>query len=193
MSESPFAPAYDHQVVPPSTTGWRTDVRSAAATVLAVAAAAARRRRDHLGGTRPAAARDQTADGVSLVDPESKAYVGQDAYFLIISAVVGLVCGIVVWWLVRGRDAASAVALTLGGLAGAYLAWRVGRALGPSDLQAWARTAPPGATRALPVDLRATAVLMAWPLMAVLAHLGLVLATDRPVEAGDRREPAPPQ
>ncbi len=192
MSESPFAPAYDHQVVPPSTTGWRTDVRSAAATVLAVAAAGI-----VVGiiwaALAPRLRGIKTADGVSLVDPESKAYVGQDAYFLIISAVVGLVCGIVVWWLVRGRDAASAVALTLGGLAGAYLAWRVGRALGPSDLQAWARTAPLGATRALPVDLRATAVLMAWPLMAVLAHLGLVLATDRPVSSGDRREPAPPQ
>ncbi len=191
MSESPFAPAYDHQVVPPSTTGWRTDVRSAAATVLAVAAAGI-----VVGiiwaALAPRLRGIKTADGVSLVDPESKAYVGH-AYFLIISAVVGLVCGIVVWWLVRGRDAASAVALTLGGLAGAYLAWRVGRALGPSDLQAWARTAPPGATRALPVDLRATAVLMAWPLMAVLAHLGLVLATDRPVSSGDRREPAPPQ
>lgn len=172
------------------TTGWRTGVRSAAGTILAQAAAGI------VVGIvwamlAPRVFGIKTADGVDLVNPETKAYVGQDAYFLIVTAVVGLVCGITVWWLVRRRDAASAIALALGGLAGAYIAWRVGRAMGPTGLQDWARTASLGATRALPVDLRATAVLVAWPLLAVLAHLGLVLATDRPVSPGDQPEPSP--
>lgn len=64
--------------------------------------------------------------------------------------------------------------LALGSLGGAAVAWQLGMALGPSgDVVGHARTAGQGVTFDAPLELGALGVLVAWPIAALLVHLGL--------------------
>jgi hypothetical protein len=119
-------------------------------------------------------------EGVDLVDPATKAFIGADAVFMIVMAVVGVMAGVVAWRLGRRYGPAVSIGLALGGLAASYVAWKVGWGLTHGAVLHWADTAPVGARRALFVDLGAKGALCAGPLAAVLTHLALTGLVDKP-------------
>ncbi|MEU4036879.1 AAA family ATPase [Streptomyces collinus] len=111
---------------------------------------------------------------VYLKDTEGEQAVGVDGTFTLLSLAFGAVGAVVVFLLRRRGGVPLVVALGLGGLLGAVLAWRLGVWLGPtSDVIAHARAVGKGVTFSAPLKLGAKGALLAWPLAALLVHLGL--------------------
>lgn len=115
---------------------------------------------------------------IFLVDPESPAVIGADGRFALITAGIGLACGVAAYLAAgRGNDLALVAGLAVGGVVAALLAWRTGHLIG---LDAFHRMVRAGdRTRAFngPADLNARGVLVCWPFVALVAY-GLLEATD---------------
>jgi len=127
---------------------------------------------------------DTTA--IYLQDPEGEQAIGADGTFALIGMGAGLVLGALAYWRTRRREGGVAVpiGLTLGGLLGAYVAMKVGIALGPSgDIIALAKSVPTGHTFDGPLKLTAYGVMLAWPFAALAALLALTAVfTPKPTE-----------
>lgn len=108
------------------------------------------------------------AGGPDLVDPNTKAFIAADGTFLLLTGAAGLLCAILALRLGgRQHGVATALGLAVGGLAAAYLAWRVGHRIGLADFRRAAR-GPIGTSALLNLSLRAKGVLVSWPLMGLL-------------------------
>ncbi|MEV5984151.1 AAA family ATPase [Streptomyces sp. NPDC052051] len=111
---------------------------------------------------------------VYLKDAEGEQAIGGDGTFVLLALGFGLVAALVVF-LVRRRGGVPLVAgLALGGLLGSLLAWRLGILLGPpKDVLAHAKAVGKGVTFPAPLKLGAKGALLAWPVAALVVHLGL--------------------
>ena len=106
-------------------------------------------------------------------------YVGGDAWFSLIGAVVGLVLGLLAW----RRFSRSGWPVVLLAMATAALAalvcWWVGTSLGPGDFNRRLAEAAPGASVPIELTLRAASSLLVWPFFAVIpVLLGSSLGPD---------------
>ncbi|MFI6351833.1 AAA family ATPase [Streptomyces sp. NPDC050743] len=111
---------------------------------------------------------------VYLKDSEGEQAAGVDGTFALLGLAFGLVSAVVVFLLRRRGGVPVVVALGLGALLGSVVAWRLGVWLGPtSDVLAHAKAAGKGVTFSAPLKLGAKGALLAWPLGALLVHLGL--------------------
>ncbi|MEV6615216.1 DUF2567 domain-containing protein [Streptomyces sp. NPDC051051] len=111
---------------------------------------------------------------VYLKDTEGEQAVGVDGTFVLLAMACGAVSAAAVFAWRRRGGVPLVVALALGGLLGSLLAWRLGVWLGPGqDVIAHARAAGAGVTFSAPLKLSAKGALLAWPLAALLVHLGL--------------------
>jgi hypothetical protein len=111
---------------------------------------------------------------VYLKDTEGEQAIGVDGTFTLLALAFGAVSAAVVFLLRRRGGVPLVVALGVGGLLGSLLAWRTGVWLGPAqDVVAHAKEAGKGVTFQAPLRLGAKGALLAWPLAALLVHLGL--------------------
>ncbi|WP_371580954.1 DUF2567 domain-containing protein [Streptomyces sp. NBC_01314] len=111
---------------------------------------------------------------VYLKDTEGEQAVGVDGTFILLALGAGALSALVVFVLRRRGGVPLVVALTVGGLLGAVVAWRLGVWLGPeTDVAARAKEVGQGVTFSAPLKLAAKGALLAWPLAALLVHLGL--------------------
>lgn len=111
---------------------------------------------------------------VYFKDTEGEQAVGVDGTFTLLALGAGALSGLVVFLLRRRGGVPLVVALTVGGLLGAVLAWRLGVWLGPeTDVAARAKEVGQGVTFSAPLKLAAKGALLAWPLAGLLVHLGL--------------------
>lgn len=111
---------------------------------------------------------------VYFKDTEGEQAVGVDGTFTLLALGAGALSALVVFLLRRRGGVPLVVALMVGGLLGAVLAWRLGVWLGPgTDVAARAEEAGQGVTFSAPLKLAAKGALLAWPLAALLVHLGL--------------------
>ncbi|WP_338695611.1 DUF2567 domain-containing protein [Streptomyces sp. Q6] len=115
---------------------------------------------------------DSTA--VYLKDTEGEQAIGIDGTFTLLGLAFGVVTGAAVFlWRKRG-GIALVVALALGSLLGGALAWRFGIWLGPTqNVAAHAKDVGKGVVFDAPLELKAKGALLAWPLAAMVVHLGL--------------------
>jgi len=114
------------------------------------------------------------------LDPEGQGPIAADGTFAIIAVVAGLVCGALAYLAGgRGNDIPLLLGLTAGGLAASLLAWRVGHQVGLAEYERAVRTARDGRTVTGVADLRATGVLVFWPLLAVAAYAVAELVVRR--------------
>lgn len=112
---------------------------------------------------------------VFLKDTEGEQAIGVDGTFTLLGLGFGVVSALVVFLLRRRGGVPLVVGLALGGLLGSLLAWRVGVWLGPEqDVIARAREVGQGVTFSAPLKLGAKGALLAWPLAALVLHLGLM-------------------
>ncbi|WP_424214212.1 hypothetical protein ACN20G_20260 [Streptomyces sp. BI20] len=124
-------------------------------------------------------------EAVFLAETEGEARIGADGTFLLLSIGFGVLSGAAVWLWRRASGPALVVGLALGSGFAALAGWRLGLWLGPGrDLAAEAIKAGKGVPFDAPLQLLAHAVLLGWPMAALVTHL-LLTAVLTP------REPAP--
>ncbi|MFI1163794.1 AAA family ATPase [Streptomyces sp. NPDC020801] len=111
---------------------------------------------------------------VYLKDTEGEQAIGVDGTFTLLALAFGLVSAVAVFLLRRRGGVPLVIALCVGGLLGSLLAWRLGLWLGPErDVIAHAKAVGKGVTFPAPLKLGAKGALLAWPLAALVVHLGV--------------------
>ncbi|QKW05967.1 hypothetical protein HUT18_05715 [Streptomyces sp. NA04227] len=111
---------------------------------------------------------------VYLKDSEGEQAIGVDGTFTLIGIGLGVVSGLLVFLLRRRGGVPLVVALMLGSLLGAVIAWRFGMWLGPTDdVVGHAREVGKGVTFDAPLELKAKGALLAWPIASLAVHLAL--------------------
>ncbi|MFJ8886263.1 ABC transporter permease [Streptomyces sp. NPDC102402] len=116
---------------------------------------------------------DDTA--VFLKNSEGEQAIGADGTFVLLALAFGLVSAAAVFLFRRRGGIPLVVGLALGGLLGSLLAWGIGTWFGPtSDVVAHAKEVGKGVTFDAPLELHAVgAAMLAWPIAAMIVHLGL--------------------
>jgi hypothetical protein len=109
--------------------------------------------------------------------------IGADAWFLLLSAVAGAVCALIVV-LLRGYGPGPVLGLAAGGVAAGIVADRVGYLAQRAGTRA-AMHAVGIVPRASSFDLldfkvRALGVVVAWPIAALVVYLAALAIADRP-------------
>ena len=110
-------------------------------------------------------------DGRIVVnDPSPEEYIAADGWFTLLGLAFGLTAAITAWMLLRRhRGPWLLVAVTLGALAAAVVAWQAGRLIGRGAYQQWQETSAQAATYQAPPDVHAYAVLLVPAFAAVIA------------------------
>lgn len=127
----------------------------------------------------------RTPHGTAYANPEPHALIAADGWFAGVTAVAGLLCGVGAYVAARDRldgrlrDVAVLVVLTISGLAGSLVTWRVGQAVGHTGFHDRLRSAQPGTHVLGALQLHAMGVLVAWPLVAVVAFAVLLALQGR--------------
>jgi hypothetical protein len=104
-----------------------------------------------------------------LVNVESTAYIAADAWFCLLTAICGLICGVAGYFAaVRRYGAAAVTGLVLGGVAASALAMWVGQQQGLAGFQAALRSRPAGTMLHEPLLLGGYGALAFWPLLVAL-------------------------
>lgn len=129
-----------------------------------------------------------SAGTAQVVNAETRAFIGADAWFCLIAAVAGLLTGIVGCWLGIARRSpgtrlAVTIGLIVGAVAGAYAMLWLGQQFGQAGYQHDLADSPVGSTFSGTLTLGAKSAIVLWPLFTSIV---LVLA-----ELGSRREPGP--
>ena len=116
-----------------------------------------------------------TEDGPQVIgSPSGELLVADDAVFVLVLAVVGLLGGIAAWLLRRHRGVVLVAATALGATAAGVVAWLLGELLGDGPSEA--ELADVGGTVTTGLELGATAALAVAPFLAVLVYLfGVVI------------------
>lgn len=119
------------------------------------------------------------AGGKALLgDPESQTLIAADGWFAVLTAVAGLLCAVIAYTLAgRYGEIGLISALGAGGTAAGLVAWWVGSLIGRSAFQHQLHTARDGTTVKNALDLHAAGVVIAWPLVGIVAF-GLLEALD---------------
>nr|WP_203600963.1 hypothetical protein [Streptomyces sp. SID10853] len=133
---------------------------------------------------------------VYLKDSEGEQAIGGDGTFALLGLAFGVVSAAAVFLFRRRGGVPLVLALAVGGLLGSLLAWRVGIWLGPSqDVVAAAKHEGKGVTFDAPLKLAAKGALLAWPVAAMIVHLGVtaVFGPRDPEPAWAPQSPSEPQ
>ncbi|MEV7524436.1 hypothetical protein [Streptomyces sp. NPDC091371] len=113
-------------------------------------------------------------EAVFLRNSESEARIGSDGTFFLLAAGLGALSAVGTFLWRRAGGVPVVVGLAVGSVFAALVGWRLGLALGPSsNLAEAAARAGKGVPFDAPMELLAYGVLLAWPMTAVLLHLGL--------------------
>jgi LPXTG-motif cell wall-anchored protein len=119
-----------------------------------------------------------TADGPTVIgNPSGELLVADDGLFTLLLAGLGLLAGAAAWWLRRRRGVTTVVALALGALLAAVVAWQLGELLGAGPTKA--ELADVGARVTTALRLGGLPALAVAPFTAVLAYLVPVLSARR--------------
>ncbi|MFE0516343.1 AAA family ATPase [Streptomyces sp. NPDC058964] len=157
--------------------GMKTEVREAAVITVAVALGGALLGLLWLWLAPHVPLVGEHVDGAWAVyrkDPEGEQAAGVDGTFTLLALAFGAVSAVVVFLLRRRGGVPLVVALTVGGLLGSWLAWRIGVWLGPAqDVVAHAKAVGKGVAFSAPLKLGTHGALLAWPVAALVVHLGL--------------------
>ncbi|MFB6583471.1 hypothetical protein ACFCYC_39725 [Streptomyces sp. NPDC056402] len=113
-------------------------------------------------------------EAVFLRNSESEARIASDGTFFLLSLGLGALTAVGTFLWRRAGGVPLVIGLAVGSCFGALVGWRFGLWLGPSsDLVVAAKQAGKGVPFDAPLELLAHGALLAWPMTAVLLHLGL--------------------
>jgi hypothetical protein len=156
--------------------GWpemRADLRSSVGIVLALALAGVPAGLLWWWLAPRADFRITDAGPVAIGNPPGEILIAGDAVFTLIVAGVGLLAGVIAWFLRRRRGVATVLALAVGACLTAVVAWQVGELLGAGPTEA--QLADVGARVTTPLTLRSWPAMAFAPFTALLAYVVGVL------------------
>jgi hypothetical protein len=113
------------------------------------------------------------AGGAYVLGVDTEVFVAGDGWFIGMTLLVGVGCGVLAWLAARRSGPFVVVGLAAGGLIAAYVASRVGVQVGQDSLRAVVESGRPG-TYSANIVLKARAAFVGWPLGAVSAFAVLV-------------------
>lgn len=119
-----------------------------------------------------------SGENVQLAEPGTSDFIAGDGYFLLAVLLAGVVGGLLAWRLGREHGPAVVLGLTVGGLAAAYVAMRVGSVVGLEEVQQAVNAGRQGALE-LSLRLRAREALVGWPVGALVAYVGASFVRGR--------------
>lgn len=129
------------------------------------------------GEAAPRALLQEIGTGTAeIVNAETSAFIGADAWFCGIAAVTGLITGLLGYrFLVGpragGARAAATAGLILGGLAGVFIMLWLGEQIGLSAYQHHLASSPNGTTFSASLSLGAKSALSFWPMFTAIVIL----------------------
>jgi hypothetical protein len=135
--------------------------------------------------------------GVAYVlNTETDAFIVADAWFCLLTAIAGAVCGLVGYLVAVHRYGALAlVGLLLGGVAGSWLAMWLGQQQGLARFRLQLVTSPAGTRLHEPLVLGGHGALAFWPLLVGLVVGSVEVVSQaidrRRAEAAVRAQPGP--
>ncbi|NYJ07772.1 DUF2567 domain-containing protein [Petropleomorpha daqingensis] len=120
-----------------------------------------------------------TAEGPAAIgNPSEELFAADDAVFALLMAGLGLLAGLLAWFLLRRRRGiATLLALAVGTAAAGVIAWRLGELLGPAPSKA--ELADVGGKVTTALGLHSLPALAVGPFCAVLVYLAASLFTRR--------------
>ena len=128
--------------------------------------------------------------GVSLVAPETKAFVGADVAYLFVTLGAGIVCGLVAALIARHRGPAVSIAMAAGGVLAALLVAWLGRWITGGPVVQWAHQHSTGQHRYF-IELQARQFVMAWPVVALVITFVVALFSPDPAPGTEPAHPSP--
>jgi hypothetical protein len=111
-----------------------------------------------------------------------------DGWFMVISAVCGLVLGIAIELLRRGNAVVRVVVVTAASLLGAWVMSRVGLWIGPPDPKSVLTGLADGATAPLQLRVMSTSAYLVWPFASLVGMLSVLLLRPVGDPMGDETE-----
>ncbi len=131
---------------------------------------------------------EKRGDGLYRVAGEGdETAVAADGWFAGVTLAAGVAVALVAYLRTRPGRVVPLVALVVGGVLGALVAWQVGHLLGPDALRTTAAGLPDGATFRGPLDVSAYGVLLAWPMATVITYFAVAAGAD----PGEQQEQIP--
>lgn len=119
----------------------------------------------------PGAEVAMTGDGPVHADPTSESYFADDGWFVLISAITGVIVALVCWIRVpRHRGPVMMIGMVTGCLVGAVVAWQVGRHVGLAGFRELLEHAPTGREFRRPAKLVALGALGVQAFTATFAY-----------------------
>lgn len=110
--------------------------------------------------------------GFQALEPESEALIGADGWLMIVTGVLGVLIGVLVWQFVRARGVGILLGLAAGMVVLSAVAWQVGEWLGTGASPE--EQAQLGAIVSPALHLRAIPALLAGAFLATLTYLVMV-------------------
>jgi hypothetical protein len=126
----------------------------------------------------PLAEYTRTADNAQMDEQELGRQVAADGWYVVIAAVGGLLSGVMLLSLRRRDPVATVVLVVLGSLLCGWVMLRLGLWLGPADPKSVLPHAAVGSKVPLQLEPKATGVVYAWPIMALVGAIGVIWGTD---------------
>jgi hypothetical protein len=143
------------------------------------------------GEAAPRALLQEVGTGTAeIVNAETSAFIGADAWFCGIAAVVGLITGLLGYRLLvspraGGARAAATAGLILGGLAGALVMLWLGEQIGLSAYQHHLASSSNGIMFSASLALGAKSALSFWPMLTAIVILIAEWGARRTAEPAD--------
>jgi hypothetical protein len=131
----------------------------------------------------------QSRGAAYIVNVETSAYIAADGWFCLLTAIAGLVCGVLGYiFAVRRYGAIAVTGLVLGGLAAALLAMWAGQQQGLAGFRSALLSRPAGTYLHEPLTLGGHGALAFWPLIVALT-VGTIELVSQSVDR-KRADPA---
>lgn len=117
----------------------------------------------------------RTREGISTDEVQLAKKFASDGWFIVLGMGVGLVLGLLLMLTRHTHEVVTLVAIAVAAAAAAYLAAKLGAAMGPADPESILKNADVGTSAPTQVRLESSVGYLIWPLSASLGALLVLL------------------
>jgi len=126
----------------------------------------------------PLATLEKRDGAVVSVGRSAETSIAADGWFAVCAFVAGVLAAFLSGWLLRDSRLGALAGLTVGGVLGSLVAWRLGVLLGPASVDESAAGLRDGDRFQGPLELSALGVLLAWSTSATIAFFATIAGLE---------------